>query len=53
MLSFVWSQQRKSTVTFGQSMGKRKLAGQKLGRVFNSRLCHACIGHAIVHNKTA
>jgi hypothetical protein len=28
---------------------KLKLTGQNLGRVFNSRLGRACIGHAIVH----
>jgi hypothetical protein len=30
-------------------MDKLKLTGQNLGQVFNSRLGHACIGHAIVH----
>jgi hypothetical protein len=30
------------------SMDKLKLTGQNLGRVFNSRLGRACMGHAIV-----
>jgi hypothetical protein len=30
-------------------MDKLKLTGLNLGRVFNSRLGRACIGHAIVH----
>jgi hypothetical protein len=30
-------------------MDKIKLTGLNLGRVFNSRLGRACIGHAIVH----
>jgi hypothetical protein len=30
-------------------MDKLKLTGRNLGRVFHSRLCHTCIGHAIVH----
>ncbi len=31
------------------TMDKLKLTGRNLGRVFNSRLDRACIGHAIVH----
>jgi hypothetical protein len=30
-------------------MDKLKLTGLNLGRVFNSRLGHACTGHEIVH----
>jgi hypothetical protein len=31
------------------TMDKLKLTGRNMGRVFNSRLGRACIGHAIVH----
>ncbi len=31
------------------TMDKLMLTGQNLGRVFKSRLGHACIGHATVH----
>ncbi len=30
-------------------MDKLELTGQNIGRVLNSRLCRACIGHTIVH----
>ncbi len=52
IMEIIVSPQREQTCTamaMYALMDKLKLTGQNLGSVFNSKLCRACIGHAIVH----